>query len=133
MITNRGGNILFTQPDPLGLAGGINIYLYAPNALGWMDPWGLVGNATDCSSKQKKRGLGLELYTNAYPQCGKGGAIQLLPMVKGTIINFDKVTILPEVAMVQNQRNDKSEIKLKAVFTVTDITAGKQLWPILRK
>ncbi|HFK6811824.1 TPA: hypothetical protein ACG0MV_004382 [Enterobacter hormaechei subsp. steigerwaltii] len=21
--------------------GGINLYLYAPNALGWVDPWGL--------------------------------------------------------------------------------------------
>ncbi|HAV1870645.1 TPA: hypothetical protein JG951_001893 [Enterobacter hormaechei subsp. steigerwaltii] len=23
----------------MGLAGGINLYLYAPNALGWVDPW----------------------------------------------------------------------------------------------
>ena len=27
--------------DPIGLAGGINLYQYAPNALGWVDPWGL--------------------------------------------------------------------------------------------
>ncbi|QKJ85712.1 Type IV secretion protein Rhs [Paramixta manurensis] len=32
----------FTQPDPIGLAGGINLYQYAPNALGWVDPWGLM-------------------------------------------------------------------------------------------
>nr|WP_301282197.1 hypothetical protein [Pantoea stewartii] len=25
----------------MGLAGGINLYQYAPNALGWVDPWGL--------------------------------------------------------------------------------------------
>lgn len=31
----------FTQPDPIGLAGGINLYAYAPNPLGWVDPWGL--------------------------------------------------------------------------------------------
>ena len=31
----------FTQQDPIGLAGGINLYQYAPNALGWVDPWGL--------------------------------------------------------------------------------------------
>ena len=30
----------FTQQDPIGLAGGINLYQYAPNALGWVDPWG---------------------------------------------------------------------------------------------
>ncbi|MDU6539897.1 RHS repeat-associated core domain-containing protein, partial [Mixta calida] len=31
----------FTQQDPIGLAGGLNLYQYAPNALGWVDPWGL--------------------------------------------------------------------------------------------
>ncbi|EQB3146584.1 RHS repeat-associated core domain-containing protein, partial [Proteus mirabilis] len=30
----------FTQQDPIGLAGGINLYAYAPNALTWVDPWG---------------------------------------------------------------------------------------------
>ena len=30
----------FTQPDPIGLAGGYNLYQYAPNALMWIDPWG---------------------------------------------------------------------------------------------
>ncbi len=30
----------FTTPDPIGLAGGINLYQYAPNPLGWVDPWG---------------------------------------------------------------------------------------------
>ncbi len=32
----------FTQHDPIGLAGGLNLYQYAPNALGWVDPWGLA-------------------------------------------------------------------------------------------
>lgn len=31
----------FTQQDPIGLSGGLNLYQYAPNALGWVDPWGL--------------------------------------------------------------------------------------------
>ncbi|MCX8963444.1 type IV secretion protein Rhs, partial [Erwinia psidii] len=31
----------FTQPDPIGLLGGLNLYAYAPNALGWIDPLGL--------------------------------------------------------------------------------------------
>ncbi|HCC5837554.1 TPA: RHS domain-containing protein, partial [Citrobacter farmeri] len=32
----------FTQPDPIGLAGGINLYQYAPNPLSWIDPLGLI-------------------------------------------------------------------------------------------
>ncbi|PWV64075.1 RHS repeat-associated protein, partial [Frischella perrara] len=32
----------FTQQDPIGLAGGINLYRYAPNTLSWIDPWGLA-------------------------------------------------------------------------------------------
>ncbi|WP_345830843.1 RHS repeat-associated core domain-containing protein [Erwinia sp. HDF1-3R] len=31
----------FTVQDPIGLAGGWNLYQYAPNPLGWIDPWGL--------------------------------------------------------------------------------------------
>ncbi|WP_327439129.1 RHS repeat-associated core domain-containing protein [Pseudomonas donghuensis] len=31
----------FTQPDPIGLAGGLNLYQYAANPVGWIDPLGL--------------------------------------------------------------------------------------------
>ncbi len=31
----------FIMPDPIGLLGGMNLYAYAPNPLGWIDPWGL--------------------------------------------------------------------------------------------
>ena len=30
----------FTQPDPIGLLGGFNLYQYAPNGLTWVDPCG---------------------------------------------------------------------------------------------
>ncbi|WP_269474382.1 RHS repeat-associated core domain-containing protein [Providencia stuartii] len=36
----------FTQQDPIGLAGGLNLYQYAPNPLTWVDPWGLGGLAS---------------------------------------------------------------------------------------
>ncbi len=32
----------FTQLDPIGLAGGLNLYVYAPNPFTWIDPWGLL-------------------------------------------------------------------------------------------
>jgi RHS repeat-associated protein len=31
----------FTTEDPIGLAGGMNLYQYAPNPLRWADPLGL--------------------------------------------------------------------------------------------
>jgi RHS repeat-associated protein len=30
----------FISPDPIGLAGGANLYAYAPNPVAWADPWG---------------------------------------------------------------------------------------------
>lgn len=40
----------FTQPDPLGLLGGFNLYLYSPNANDWIDPLGL----NPCRPKKPK-------------------------------------------------------------------------------
>lgn len=31
----------FSQPDPIGLRGGLNLYSYGPNPLSWVDPLGL--------------------------------------------------------------------------------------------
>ncbi|WP_053007472.1 RHS repeat-associated core domain-containing protein [Pragia fontium] len=41
----------FTQPDPIGLLGGINLYQYAPNPLSWIDPFGL-SNAKNSTKPQ---------------------------------------------------------------------------------
>ncbi|MCF5737410.1 type IV secretion protein Rhs, partial [Pseudomonas syringae] len=30
----------FITQDPIGLDGGLNLYQYAPSAIGWIDPWG---------------------------------------------------------------------------------------------
>ena len=35
----------FTQQDPIGLAGGDNLYMFAPNVLGWVDYLGLFGTS----------------------------------------------------------------------------------------
>ncbi|PIT55276.1 hypothetical protein BHC44_02490 [Snodgrassella alvi] len=37
----------FTQPDPIGLLGGFNLYQYAPNGLTWIDPLGWHKNSND--------------------------------------------------------------------------------------
>ncbi|MBY5943518.1 RHS domain-containing protein [Halomonas sp. DP5N14-9] len=48
----------FTTQDPIGLAGGENLYMYAPNPTGWVDPLGL---ASGRSGKQARlRAIGLD-------------------------------------------------------------------------
>ena len=42
----------FISPDPIGLAGGLNLYSYAPNTTGWSDPLGLT---VRCPKKMPKR------------------------------------------------------------------------------
>jgi RHS repeat-associated protein len=37
----------FISPDPIGLLGGDNLYLYAPNSSRWVDPWGLSYGPVD--------------------------------------------------------------------------------------
>ena len=32
----------FISKDPIGFAGGLNVYAYAPNPVGWVDPFGLA-------------------------------------------------------------------------------------------
>ena len=33
---------MFISRDPIGLLGGSNVFQYAPNPVGWIDPWGLA-------------------------------------------------------------------------------------------
>jgi uncharacterized protein RhaS with RHS repeats len=50
----------FVSQDPIGLLGGSNLFAYAPNPLGWVDPFGLAnkkekGECTECPGKRKKQ------------------------------------------------------------------------------
>ncbi|PRE37691.1 RHS repeat-associated core domain-containing protein, partial [Burkholderia cenocepacia] len=41
----------FVSKDPIGLAGDINVYRYAPNPIGWVDPLGLLKLNYDKSTR----------------------------------------------------------------------------------
>jgi RHS repeat-associated protein len=46
----------FIHQDPIGLAGGENLYRYAPNPVNWVDPWGLTsGEGSNGSSVKTTR------------------------------------------------------------------------------
>ncbi|MQT57171.1 hypothetical protein GHO41_07390 [Pseudomonas sp. FSL R10-0399] len=44
----------FISKDPIGFAGGLNVYAYAPNPVGWVDPFGLKkgSGSRNCSCDQ---------------------------------------------------------------------------------
>jgi uncharacterized protein RhaS with RHS repeats len=50
--------------DPIGLAGGWNLYQYAPNPLGWIDPFGLsfIDIIGDAAQKTGRKYQGAEIY-----------------------------------------------------------------------
>lgn len=63
----------FISGDPIGLAGGINLYSYAPNPIKWMDPLGLHDILADtdivcrggaCSADSFKNGSGVAADAN---------------------------------------------------------------------
>ncbi|WGY68779.1 RHS repeat protein [Burkholderia cepacia] len=81
----------FVSKDPIGLAGGDNVYQYAPNSTGWIDPLGLARCLTSRAARreamrqagiptsqqpigQSKNASGRE-YRYEIPQAG-GGKIQ---------------------------------------------------------
>jgi RHS repeat-associated protein len=61
----------FTQPDPIGLLGGFNLYQYAPNGLTWIDPWGLMS----CKPNHKA-GMSSKKYGHARNRHGSQNSTQ---------------------------------------------------------
>ncbi|WP_307744935.1 RHS repeat-associated core domain-containing protein, partial [uncultured Pantoea sp.] len=67
----------FTQQDPIGLAGGINLYEFAPNAINWIDPLGL--SKCSLASKMVKAVNGRMPINSKFS--GKMYPIESLPVV----------------------------------------------------
>nr|WP_315447246.1 RHS repeat-associated core domain-containing protein [uncultured Pseudomonas sp.] len=63
----------FISKDPVGYVGGLNLYVYAPNPLGWIDPLGLArcpcldgGSFRDMDAKRQTNEVGHHMPQNAY-------------------------------------------------------------------
>ncbi|HEX8452390.1 MAG TPA: DUF6531 domain-containing protein [Longimicrobium sp.] len=52
---------MYTQPDPVGLCGGLNLYNYVPGPTEWIDPFGLAGT----------EGAGTQRWKNKVTKSGR--------------------------------------------------------------
>ncbi|WP_239384242.1 RHS repeat-associated core domain-containing protein, partial [Delftia tsuruhatensis] len=94
----------FLCQDPIGLAGGMNLYQYAPNALDWIDPWGWqkckiagfenlkkagleklnLARESFNSGRKKLEALGFRIIERT-----KTGRVRFLHPKSGTEVKFD--------------------------------------------
>ncbi|TYW74520.1 hypothetical protein FCG29_024095, partial [Escherichia coli] len=76
--------------DPIGLRGGLNLYAYAPNPLGWIDPLGLNGHcAFGNKSKPRAPRPGKDIDVDANGMV-KSQAGELLPQGASTTLDPNK-------------------------------------------
>jgi len=85
----------FVSLDPIGLAGGNNMYQYAANPVAWIDPLGLAGykvGAQTAGGDMLSRGVHVNVHGPGLPP--KGGHIGFLPDGNGGVklVPVDKAT-----------------------------------------
>ena len=86
----------FTQPDPIGLAGGFNLYQYAPNALMWIDPKGLKSCFTNAKAQSNAEKIiekhgGIKTGENRYKMPNRRTARQAASELSGNLGSNPKV------------------------------------------
>lgn len=93
----------FISKDPIGLLGGHNVYAYAPNPVGWIDPLGLTKLLPPPSSIDPW-GDGAKLESYSSP---KGGMIVNMALSSGQPSNkpggWATLDHIPDVEYVRNQ------------------------------
>ncbi|MDE8752830.1 RHS domain-containing protein, partial [Providencia thailandensis] len=90
----------FTQQDPIGLAGGLNLYQYAPNPLTWVDPWGWA-----CGTLNYRHKLKADKVTNMR---------ELRRQIRGQIRAFNKILKAEGMEGLKKRINDySSELEKK--------------------
>ncbi|WP_216353108.1 RHS repeat domain-containing protein [Snodgrassella alvi] len=86
----------FTQPDPIGLQGGFNLYQYAPNPLMWIDPKGLKSCFTNAKAQSNAEKIiekhgGIKTGENRYQMPNRRAARQAASELSGNLGSNPKV------------------------------------------
>ncbi len=75
----------FTVQDPIGVAGGLNLYAYAPNPLGWIDPLGLKCSHAAVNPKQTHAMIKDKWGHNMSPKEMREPRIQIISATLGHV------------------------------------------------
>ncbi|MDO5679533.1 MAG: RHS repeat-associated core domain-containing protein [Pelistega sp.] len=100
----------FTQPDPIGLAGGWNLYQYAPNPLSWVDPWGWC-RSLGLPSKRRDGGTGTGRYNS---KTGQG--LYVLRDTHTGKVKYVGRGDAPERGKAHRQSTDKRHLEQDIIF-----------------
>ncbi|WP_296227819.1 RHS repeat-associated core domain-containing protein [Ralstonia sp. UBA689] len=87
----------FISKDPIGLTGGLNVYQYAPNPIGWVDPLGLARCPCDPCSKFRRASLRDIRRQLAIPMSQQPISQKMVPLTDSTgarILGDDKRPIM---------------------------------------
>ncbi|MEK8982192.1 RHS domain-containing protein, partial [Escherichia coli] len=126
----------FMVTDPIGLAGGINLYAYAPNPLGWIDPLGLKCSPEQLA-KNRKAGALHEVNTTAalkakYGQNAVHEQVYIRPLdANGKPVNYR--VRLDNVIEHQGPGAKPSLIDAKASSTAPYTHNQKKGYPLISK
>ena len=91
---------MFISRDPIGLLGGSNVFQYAPNPVGWIDPWGLsctkpqTINPKDIRFSQSSVNGAGELVESMNKNGWKGDPIDVVKMKDGGLTTLDNTRVL---------------------------------------
>ncbi|WP_289693656.1 RHS repeat domain-containing protein, partial [Escherichia coli] len=126
----------FMVTDPIGLAGGLNLYQYAPNPLSWIDPLGLKCSPEQLA-KNRKAGALHEVNTTAvlkakYGQNAVHEQVYIRPLdANGKPVNYR--VRLDNVIEHQGPGAKPSLIDAKASSTAPYTHNQKKGYPLISK